>query len=198
MAIADPARTCDRCGARLARDNADTRCSSCRSVRNLLAGPPTVPRSFWDTASMCEALATWHMGRVIYTYRIHPWHPRQLSQEIVGNWLGLTQAQLSRIENGHAPEEMSKLIHYARVLGIPGELLWFKLPERDGADRDAARREPARRCRSWWAASRYSCPSMTKPLVLKGLTRCLISLSTRSMRQGSTGCHCLFVPSLRS
>ena len=144
MAIADPARTCDRCGARLARDNADTRCSSCRSVRNLLAGPPTVPRSFWDTASMCEALATWHMGRVIYTYRIHPWHPRQLSQEIVGNWLGLTQAQLSRIENGHAPEEMSKLIHYARVLGIPGELLWFKLPERDGADRDAAQyREPA-------------------------------------------------------
>lgn len=138
MATAQPARTCDRCGARLARDNADTRCSSCRSVRDLLAGPPTVPRSFWDTVSMRDALATWHMGRVIYAYRTHPWHPRQLSQEIVGNWLGLTQAQLSRIENGRAPEEMSKLIHYARVLAIPGELLWFKLPWANDAERDAA------------------------------------------------------------
>jgi transcriptional regulator with XRE-family HTH domain len=88
-----------------------------------------VSREFWDTDQMRDALATWHMGRVIYAYRTHPWHARPLSQEIVGNWLGLTQAQLSRIENGRAPEELSKLIRYAQILGIPGDSLWFKLPD---------------------------------------------------------------------
>jgi transcriptional regulator with XRE-family HTH domain len=46
----------------------------------------------------------------------------------VGNWFGLTQTQLSRIENGRSPEEMSKLIRWATLLGIPPELLWFKMP----------------------------------------------------------------------
>ena len=78
---------------------------------------------------MRDALATWHMGRVIYAYRTHPWHARPLSQETVGNWLGLTQAQLSRIENGRAPEELTKLVAWAQILGIPGDLLWFKLPD---------------------------------------------------------------------
>ena len=78
---------------------------------------------------MRDALATWHIGRVIFAYRTHPWHPRPLSQETVGNWLGLTQAQLSRIENGRAPEELTKLVRWARILGIPGELLWFDLPD---------------------------------------------------------------------
>src|SRR5581483_2251774 len=47
----------------------------------------------------------------------------------VGSWLGLTQAQLSRIENGRAPEELTKLVRYAQILGIPGDLLWFALPD---------------------------------------------------------------------
>jgi transcriptional regulator with XRE-family HTH domain len=85
-------------------------------------------REFWDTDQMRDALATWHIGRVIYAYRTHPWHPRLLSQEVVGNWLGLTQAQLSRIENGRAPEELTKLVRWAQILGVPGELLWFNLP----------------------------------------------------------------------
>lgn len=88
---------------------------------------------------MRDALATWHMGRVIYAYRTHPWHPQPLSQEAVGNWLGLTQAQLSRIENGRAPEEISKLSRWARILGVPGELLWFKLPVQEDDDRADAR-----------------------------------------------------------
>src|SRR5260370_13839359 len=77
---------------------------------------------------MRDALTTWHMGRVIYAYRTHPHHGRPLSQETVGGWLGLTQAQLSRIENGRAPEELTKLIRYAQILGIPPKLLWFALP----------------------------------------------------------------------
>jgi hypothetical protein len=77
---------------------------------------------------MRNALATWHMGRVIREYRHHPWHGQVLRQSVVGNWFGLTQTQLSRIENGRAPEEMSKLIRWATLLRIPPELLWFKMP----------------------------------------------------------------------
>lgn len=134
MASMQPVRYCDRCGARLARDNRETRCAGCRhGARDALLKPPSVPREFWDTDQMRDALATWHIGRVIFAYRTHPWHPRPLAQETVGNWLGLTQTQLSRIENGRAPEELTKLVCWARILGIPGELLWFKLPdEADG------------------------------------------------------------------
>lgn len=134
MASMHPVRYCDRCGTRLARDNRGSRCAGCsRGAGDMLLKPPSVPREFWDTAQMRDALATWHMGRVIFAYRTHPWHSRPLSQEIVGNWLGLTQAQLSRIENGRAPEELTKLVCWARILAIPGELLWFKLPgEADG------------------------------------------------------------------
>ena len=93
---------------------------------------------------MRDALATWHMGRVIFAYRTHPWHPRPLSQETVGNWLALTQAQLSRIENGRAPEELTKLVCWARTLSIPGELLWFKLPdETDGVTAPPGQAPPA-------------------------------------------------------
>jgi transcriptional regulator with XRE-family HTH domain len=45
--------------------------------------------------------------------------------------LGLTQAQLSQIENGRAPEELTKLVAWAQTLGIPARLLWFKLPQSD-------------------------------------------------------------------
>ncbi|WP_241835537.1 helix-turn-helix domain-containing protein [Pseudofrankia asymbiotica] len=65
---------------------------------------------------------------MIYAYRTHPYHGQTLPQELVGSWLGLTQPQLSRIENGRAPEELSKLIHYSDVLGIPADLLWFDRP----------------------------------------------------------------------
>jgi hypothetical protein len=77
---------------------------------------------------MRNALAAWHMGRVINTYRHHPWHGTVLTQSTVGAWFGLTQAQLSRVETGHAPEELSKLVRWATLLGIPPELLWFKVP----------------------------------------------------------------------
>lgn len=119
----------------------------------MLLRPPAVSREFWDTDQMRDALATWHLGRVIYAYRTHPWHPRSLSQEIVGNWLGLTQAQLSRIENGRAPEELSKLVCWAQILHIPGELLWFKLPEETSAGA---------------TATQPSASSLTLPVIVNG------------------------------
>jgi transcriptional regulator with XRE-family HTH domain len=88
-----------------------------------------VPIAFWYAEEMRTALTTWHMGQVIRAYRTHPWHGRMLNQETVANWLHVTQAQLSRIEKGPSPDELSKLIHWAQILGVPAELLWFKLPE---------------------------------------------------------------------
>lgn len=134
MPITKPARYCTRCGGRLARDNTDNRCSACRRGNPVaVIRPPQVPRAFWHTDQMRDALATWHIGRVFFAYRTHPHHSRPLSQETVGNWLGLTQAQLSRIENGRAPEELTKLVRWAQILGIPGDLLWFELPDRPEA-----------------------------------------------------------------
>jgi tetratricopeptide (TPR) repeat protein/transcriptional regulator with XRE-family HTH domain len=127
VATEQSARSCDRCGVRLAGDNTDTQCSSCR--RSSALKPPVVPREFWDIAEMRDALATWHIGRVIYVYRTHPWHSQPLSQEAVGGWLGLTQPQVSRLESGRAIEDLGRLIPYAQVLRIPGKLLWFKLPD---------------------------------------------------------------------
>ncbi|UGT60768.1 helix-turn-helix domain-containing protein [Nocardia asteroides] len=124
-----PQRYCAHCGARLNSYNAGTLCSPCEGgTHRDHHRPPEVPPEFWQTDRMRDACATWHMGRVFHAYRTHPFHGRQLSQESMANRLGLTQAQLSRIEKGTAPEQLSKLIRWAEVLDIPIELLWFELP----------------------------------------------------------------------
>ncbi|MDQ3763612.1 MAG: helix-turn-helix domain-containing protein [Actinomycetota bacterium] len=48
----------------------------------------------------------------------------------MSRWLGITQSQLSRIESGrNRVDTLDKLIHYARSLKMPADLLWFELPE---------------------------------------------------------------------
>ncbi|MGY2036136.1 helix-turn-helix domain-containing protein [Nocardia gipuzkoensis] len=122
-------RYCARCGSRLNRYNPEPLCAPCESAsRCERQQPPSVSSDFWHTDQIRDALATWHMGRVIFAYRMHPYHGRPLPQELVANWLELTQAQLSRIEKGPAPEQLSKLVRWAQILGIPDELLWFKVP----------------------------------------------------------------------
>ncbi|MGH3600118.1 MAG: helix-turn-helix domain-containing protein, partial [Pseudonocardiaceae bacterium] len=81
---------------------------------------------------MRQALAGRHMGRVIRAYRCHPFHGRHpLAQETVGAWIGVTQGQLSRIENGPTIVHLDRLVHWARVLGVPSSCLWFTYPEDD-------------------------------------------------------------------
>lgn len=129
MRMHQAARYC-RCGTRLARDHRDPLCTTCQEQRrNTLVGAPEVPPEFWQTDQLRDALGAWHMGRVIQAYRYHPWHGRPLSQGVVAGWCGLTQTQLSRVENGPAVQDLTKLIQWARVLDVPAELLWFKLPE---------------------------------------------------------------------
>ncbi|MEU2612147.1 XRE family transcriptional regulator [Micromonospora sp. NPDC007271] len=121
---------CPRCGGRLARDNDSGRCAPCQAAeRDRLSSPPTVPASFWEHEPVRQALAERHLGRVIRTYRYHPYHGRNpLPQTVVAGWLGITQAQLSRVENGPPLLHLDRLTHWAALLGIPANQLWFALP----------------------------------------------------------------------
>lgn len=87
MAVSEAwARRCIRCGGGLSQYNTQTLCSPCETAaRNEQDKPPTVPLEFWRVDQMRDALATWHMGRVIFAYRCHPYHGRVLPQELVGS-----------------------------------------------------------------------------------------------------------------
>jgi transcriptional regulator with XRE-family HTH domain len=125
-----PGRYCPSCGSLLARDNTDTLCAPCRNkTQEALRHPPTVPPDFWEADELQTAFTTAHMGKVIYAYRHHSFHGASpLSQELVGSWAAITQAQLSRIENGKPIHDLRKLIYWAQLLGIPAKYLWFDLP----------------------------------------------------------------------
>jgi tetratricopeptide (TPR) repeat protein len=73
---------------------------------------------------------------------------------VLGGWLGLTQAQISRIENGPPVRHLDSLTHWARTLRIPEHLLWFKLPERQP---DGQPNEPARPARERVADRAHVC-----------------------------------------
>jgi hypothetical protein len=71
---------------------------------------------------------------VFRAYRTHPHHyavygPDGISQTLLGQWLGLRQPQVSRIETGPPIRDLGTLAYWARVLRIPSRLLWFRLPE---------------------------------------------------------------------
>ncbi|MGI9001676.1 MAG: helix-turn-helix domain-containing protein [Pseudonocardia sp.] len=69
------------------------------------------------------------MGRVLRAYRMSSYHRavHGLSQSLLGQWLSLTQSQISRIETGPPVLSLDTLRHWARVLRIPQEWLWFDL-----------------------------------------------------------------------
>jgi hypothetical protein len=122
------------CGQRLARDHVGERCGVCERAaaqRELVA--PQVPAEFWDTPAFGDAFDAQHMGMVARAYRRHPFHVAAygaggIPQTLLGGWLGLTQAQVSRLENGPPFRNLDTLAQWARVLQIPPGLLWFKLP----------------------------------------------------------------------
>ncbi|WP_229686652.1 helix-turn-helix domain-containing protein [Longimycelium tulufanense] len=98
-----------------------------------MGGPPKLPDSFWDHPALAEAFADQDMGALLAAYRHHPHHVHRITQDRLAAWLGISQAQLSRYENGQNPiDRMDKLRHFAEVLGIPAEKLWF---DRAGAPR---------------------------------------------------------------
>jgi tetratricopeptide (TPR) repeat protein len=127
------ARYC-RCGTRLARDNQSDQCASCHAkTRDLVVQPPDIPEEFWHTEQFRDAFAAQHIGQVSRAYRKHPQHIAAfgkdgIPQDIVAGWMGLTQAQISRIESGPPVRHLDSLTHWARTLRVPEHLLWFKLP----------------------------------------------------------------------
>lgn len=90
--------------------------------------PPDVPAEFWRTDQLRDAFAAQHIGLVSVAYRLNPCHRRSISQERLGTWLGLTQAQVSRTESGPPVRDLDRLTHWARTLRLPSHLLWFDLP----------------------------------------------------------------------
>ena len=93
-----------------------------------------LPEGFWQAPEFADAFAAQHIGRVARAYRRHPFQvgvygPGGVSQELLGQWVGLTQAQISRTESGPPVRNLDTLAHWARTLGIPAGYLWFKLPD---------------------------------------------------------------------
>lgn len=123
-----------RCGTHLAADNTAGQCARCeRASRDKLLRPPEVLAEFWETEQLRQAFAAQHIGRVARAYRTHAHHhvvygPGGISQTLLGQWLGLRQPQVSRIENGPPIRDLDTLAYWARVLRIPPRLLWFDLP----------------------------------------------------------------------
>lgn len=126
------ARYCTGGGARLARDNTTSLCSPCVHGGEQDQAP-RFGSDFWHSDQMRDALSSRDMGVVVRAYRRHPAHGRKsLPQSDVARWLNITQGQLSRIEAGrNRVRDLDKLVHYARRLRIPAELLWFDAGEPD-------------------------------------------------------------------
>lgn len=127
-------RRCQGCGAALAADNTARLCGRChREQRDQLRTPPAHLRDeFFDTDEFRAAFASHHMGKVFKAYRNHPRHlqlfGKGLNQELLGRWLGLTQAQVSKLENGPPEENLKTLRNYAKILHLPQSMLWFDFP----------------------------------------------------------------------
>lgn len=124
-----------RCGTQLARDNLGEQCAACQRAGKggRLLRPPEVPDGFWEHPVMRDVLARRHMGCVIRAFREHPSHGREtISQGTVAGWISITQAQVSRIENGAPIVDLDRLTDWALLLRIPEEYLWFSLPSKDG------------------------------------------------------------------
>jgi DNA-binding XRE family transcriptional regulator len=128
-----PQRYC-RCGTRLAADNPGSQCAGCqRAHRDKYLAPPHLPPQFWATEQLSAAFTAQHIGHIARAYRLHPHHlpiygRDGISQAILGHWLGLSQPQISRIENGPPIRNLDTLAHWARTLHLPTHLLWFDHP----------------------------------------------------------------------
>jgi hypothetical protein len=147
----DPtARSCGRCGSRLASDNPEPLCRPClRTARTDTLRPPAVPPEFWRHAELRDALVRdRHIGRAVRAYRRHPFHGRRpIPQDVAARWLSISQTQLARIERGRPLADLNRLMQWAKILRIPQELLWFKLRPDETQAATSFRARPAIRRR---------------------------------------------------
>ena len=126
-------RLCDGCGAVLAADNNAPLCGRClREGHDQLDRPARHGDEFFQTGEFRVAFASQDIGKVFKAYRHHPIHltlfGKALNQETLGRWIGLTQNQVSRLENGNPEHDIRTLQHYAKILHLPRHMLWFDFP----------------------------------------------------------------------
>lgn len=133
-------RRCQGCGAALAADNSTRLCGRChREQRDQLRTPPAhLEPGFFETDEFRDAFESQDIGKVFKAYRNHPRHlqlfGKALNQELLGRWLGLTQGQVSRQENGKPEQNIKVLRIYAETLHLPRHRLWFKFPGEHSSD----------------------------------------------------------------
>lgn len=117
-------RYCSRCGAWLARDQRGVMCSPCAHRRDQDDQRAVHGADFWQQDSVRDALASQHFGRFVLAYRTA--HDPPLTQTTLGRWLGMTQAQVSRMERATTgPWDLRKLQRWAATLKVPADMLWF-------------------------------------------------------------------------
>lgn len=127
-------RRCPGCGTVLAADNTARLCGRChREQRDQLRTPPVqLTDGFFETDEFRAAFKSQHIGKVFKAYRNHPRHlqlyGKALNQELLGRWLSLTQAQVSKLENGKSEQNLETLRRFAKILHLPQHFLWFDFP----------------------------------------------------------------------
>lgn len=117
-------RCCTSCQTTLAADNSSRLCGPCARMQDATTAPNHPPQ-FWEDVSIRTALATQNFGRFLTAYREA--HKPVIKQAQIGEWINLTQGQVSRIEHAVTPvHDIVKLVRWADALRVPQHLLWFR------------------------------------------------------------------------
>jgi transcriptional regulator with XRE-family HTH domain len=116
---------CASCGGALATDNRTRWCSPCGHHRR--ETPQVAPADLWTSEEVARATAGRDFGELLRAYR-RAFSPA-VTQAALGEWLDLSQGQVSRIESGRTViNDLVRLTRWASSLGVPHELLWFRMP----------------------------------------------------------------------
>lgn len=95
--------------------------------------PQLLDSGFWQQPEITRAVALRNFGYLLRAYR--DLHQPPIRQAELAAWLGVTQAQISRVERGvSAGQSLDRLSEWAITLRIPQAILWFELRESTGAD----------------------------------------------------------------
>jgi hypothetical protein len=99
----------------------------CGTCTRLLISNEARPQTsaFWESDSISAAVDARHFGQIFAAYRRES--TPHVSQATLGRWLGMTQAQVSRLEapGARPPSNLRNLERWAKALHVPQALMWF-------------------------------------------------------------------------
>lgn len=82
-------------------------------------GKPGSPERDWMEAQLKEEAHAYHVGEAIRNARLHS----NLSQEELGERIGVRRSQICKLENGRCSPTLSTISRVFRALGIPSATL---------------------------------------------------------------------------